>query len=459
MGNDHFFLQGRDDSPLAAALHLDLLEAGTCLTVDARDEMFKIFYYGRGESIDLALHLYLESGKHIWRSLRRVLEWHFGRLDRIESLLDFAAGYGRVTRHMARDLGPERVWISEIDPGAVEFQTTTLGVNGILSTTDPEAFDPGRKLSCITVSSLFTHLPDARFRQWLDKLLSLVQEGGLLAFSVHDMGIAPEPDPGDGILFHPSSESGSLSTAEYGSTWVTEDYVRGCLAQLAPDLPVRRIPRGLASFQDLYIVTRGANASATPLDSLRGGVDGFVEECRLDTRRRLILQGWVIDRHTKTAVREVRFHLGGDLVERTEALIDRPEVAANYPGDGGVGQGWRTELELPEACDLSRAVLRIEALGSDGFVSILAEGTVESFLIRLALYRRFERERENLSLQETIRSERERFERQLADEKAALRNEIQQLEVRIAAMKASRFWKLRDRWFALKRRLRLTDEA
>lgn len=459
MGNDHFFLQGRDDSPLAAALHLDLVESGTCLTVDARDEMFKIFYYGRGESIDLALHLYLESGKHIWRSLRRVLEWHFGQLDRIESLLDFAAGYGRVTRHMARDLGPERVWISEIDPGAVEFQTTTLGVNGILSTTDPETFQPGREFSCLLVSSLFTHLPDARFRQWLDRLLSLVREGGLLAFSVHDMTIAPEPDPGDGILFHPSSESGSLSTAEYGSTWVTEEYVRGCLAQLAPGLPVHRIPRGLASFQDLYIVTRGSGVSSALSDSLRGGVDGFVEECRLDTRRRLILQGWVIDRHTKTAVREARFHLDGELVERTEVLIDRPEVAANFPGDGGVGQGWRAELALPEACGLSRAVLRIEALGSDGFVSTLAEGTVESFLIRLALYRRFERERENLSLQETIRSERERFEQRLAEERAELRGDIRQLEVRIAAMKASRFWKLRDRWFALKRLLRLTDEA
>lgn len=458
MGSDHFFLQGRDDSPLAAALHPDLLESGTCLSVDARDEMFKIFYYGRGESIDLALHLYLESGKHIWRSLRRLLEWHFGQLDRIESLLDFAAGYGRVTRHMATDLGPDRIWISEIDPGAVEFQTTTLGVHGILSTTDPEAFDPGRRLSCITVSSLFTHLPDARFRQWLERLLSLVQEGGLLAFSVHDMAIAPEPDPGGGILFHPSSESGSLSTAEYGSTWVTEDYVRGCLAQLAPGLPVHRIPRGLASFQDLYVVTKGGGISREPLDSLQGGVDGFVEECRLSTGRRLQMQGWVIDRRTKTAAREIRCSIDGNLAGTTDALLDRPEVAANFPGDAGVGQGWRIEIALPEACDLSRAVLRLAALGSDGVLSTFAEGTIASFLTRLALYRRLERERENTALQEALRSEREGFERRLAEERVALGNEIRQLEARIAAMKASRFWQLRDRWFALKRFLRLTTE-
>jgi hypothetical protein len=146
-------------------------------------------------------------------------------------------------------------------------------------------------------------------------------------------------------------------------------------------------------------------------------------------------------------------------VESTAALSDRPEVAASFPGDGGMGQGWRKELPLPEACDLSRAVLRIDAVGSDGFVSTLAEGTVKGLLLRLALYRNVEDEREKRVLRETIRSERERFERQLAEERTALRNEIQQLEARIAAMKASRFWKLRDRWFALKRFLRLTTEA
>jgi hypothetical protein len=458
MGTDHFFLQGRDDSPLVAALHLDLVERGTCLSVDVRDEMFHAFYFGRGESIDLALHMYLESGKHIWRSLRRVLEWHFGQLGEIESLLDFAAGYGRVTRHIVTDLPPERVWVSEIDPGAVEFQETTFGAHGILSTAEPGTFNPGRGFSCILVSSLFTHLPEARFLQWLERLLSLVREGGLLAFSVHDMALAPGPAPDTGFLFHPSSESGTLSNEEYGSTWVTEDFVRGRLSGLR----VSRIPRGLASLQDLYVVTKGGGASSASLESLRGGVDGFVEECRLNTMRRLLLQGWVIDRHTKTAVREIRFFLDGNLAGKTDSLIDRPEVAINFPGDAGVGQGWRTELALPALPrngDLSTARLRIDALGSDGFVSTFAEGSIASFLTRLALYRRIEREWE-------MQGERERFAQRLAEEEArsrelaaALRNEIDQLEARIAAMKASRFWKLRDRWFALKRRLRLTTEA
>ncbi|HEX3126038.1 MAG TPA: class I SAM-dependent methyltransferase [Thermoanaerobaculia bacterium] len=457
MDQKHFFLHGKDDSPLVAALHADLVERSACLTVDARDEMFNAFYYGRGESIDLALHMYLESGRHIWRSLRRVLESHFGRLGAIESVLDFAAGYGRVTRHMAMDLAPDRIWMSEIDPGAVEFQERTFGVHGLQSTFDPQAFDPGRDFSCVLVSSLFTHLPEARFVPWLERLLSLVREGGLLAFSVHDMSLAPEP--ASRFLFHPSSESGSLSHEEYGSTWVTESFVREVLAPSG--FQVCRVPRGLASLQDLYVVRK---ASPKPL-AFRGGLDGFVEECRLDTRRRLLLQGWVMDRHTKEAVREVRFLVDGDLAGRTEALSDRPEIATLFPGDAGVGQDWQAEIALPDRCDPSRARLCIAAVGSDGFLSTLAEGSIASFLTRVALYRRLESEHENAVLKEMLRSERERFAEQLALAKeesratAALRNEILDLEIRIAAMKSSRFWKLRDRWFALKRRLRLTNEA
>lgn len=454
MDEKHFFLHGKDDSLLVAALHADLVERSTCLTVDARDEMFNVFYYGRGESIDLAMHMYLESGKHIWRSLRHVLESHFGRLGEIESLLDFAAGYGRVTRHMAMDLPPERIWISEIDPGAVGFQENTLGVHGLQSTSDPEAFDPGRDFSCVLVSSLFTHLPEARFIPWLGKLLSLVREGGLLAFSVHDMSLAPEP--ASRFLFHPSSESGSLSHEEYGSTWVTEDYVRAALAPSG--LQVCRIPRGLASLQDLYVVRK---AAPKPLAGFRGGLDGFVEECRLDTRRRLVLQGWVMDRHTKAAVREVRFFIDGDLAGTMESLSGRPEIETLFPGDAGVGQGWQAEIALPERCDLSAARLRIAAVGNDDFLSTLAEGSIGSFITRLALYRKLEREHENAVLREMLRSEREHFAEQLEQSRATalLRNEILELECRIAAMRASRFWKLRDQWFALKRRLRLTTEA
>ena len=87
-----FYFRDGEDCPLLTALQPEVVTAGVNLTVSGRDEMFRLFHYGRGEAWDLALHLYLESGKKIWRTLRRVLEWRFGELSRVSSLLDFAAG-------------------------------------------------------------------------------------------------------------------------------------------------------------------------------------------------------------------------------------------------------------------------------------------------------------------------------------------------------------------------------
>jgi hypothetical protein len=53
----------------------------------------------------------------------------------------------------------------------------------------------------------------------------------------------------------------------------------------------------------------------------------------------------------------------------------------------------------------------------------------------------------------------ERFRREEAEHEARhLSVRAEELEARIAAMRRSRFWRLRDAWFALKRALGLTRE-
>jgi SAM-dependent methyltransferase len=443
---DLFFKDG-DDCPLVAALQPEVLTSGVNLSVSARDEMCRLFHYGRGEAWDLSLHLYLDSGRKIWRTLRQVLLWHFGDLSRVGSLLDFAAGYGRVTRFAAAepDLPTERLWMSEIDPEAVRFQAATFGVHGLLSASDPAAFAPGREFDAILVSSLFTHLPEERFAAWLARLLALVKPGGLLAFSVHDTALLDVADVADVVdaagdaafVFREESESGSLDGSEYGSTWVTEAHVRARIAEAASlggvsGVGVHRIPRGLANYQDLYVVTRGAGRAAGGegvLAVLRGGAEGFVESCYLSAARRLALGGWVTDRFTRQPLREVRVLLDGELAATAE-LWDRPEIADVFPGDARGGQGWRAEVPLPPRRSLGEIDLRLVAVGADGFAVPLFAGSAESALARIALYHLLNLGREN-----------------------------EALKARLAGMRASRFWKIRDRWFALKRWLRVTKEA
>src|SRR5206468_9204978 len=98
----------------------------------------------------------------------------------------------------------------------------------------------------------------------------------------------------------------------------------------------------------------------------------------------------------------------------------------------------------------------------DGERSLLYEDRVLAALLRSARLdlimlerRRLAAERESGERLAAERAAHERAEAALAD--AGWR--IAVLEARLAAMRASRFWKLRERWFALKRALRLTDEA
>ncbi len=475
MANGYYFRDG-EDCPLVTALELDVLESGVDLSVSSRDEMFKLFFYEHGEAIDASLIMYLESGKRIWRTLRQVLEWRFGRLEQIDSLLDLAAGYGRVTRFAVGDIAAERIWIAEIDEEAVRFQKETFGVHGLQTTARPEDFSPDRSFDCILVSSLFTHLPEERFGGWLRRLLSLVNPGGLLAFSVHDLALCPEAG-GSSFVFAPQSESASLDGREYGSTWVGESYVRERIDALREgrDLRTLRVPRALANYQDLYVVLQGSLAGADDggddgaLRHLRGGADGFLEACYLSAGRELELRGWVTDRVTKLPIREVVVTLDGIVATRTHSFSPRPDVAAAFLGDAGVGQGWRITITLPRRCDFQRARLRIVAIGNDRFETCLDEMSIQEILSRGALLQWRESARACRSLQ----AEAERLQNLLAENRRLLEDtershgdELQRwtgraagLAAQVEAVQASRFWKLRDRWFALKRRLRLTDEA
>ncbi len=430
--------------PYLLALCDDVVASGVDLAVDADDEMFKLFLHRLGGGRGPALSSYFRSGAEIWEALRRLLEWRSGSLERIGALLDFASGYGRVTRFIARALPPERVWVADVYAGAVRFQEERFGVHGIVSTVEPEAFASPRRFDCVFVSSLFTHLPERSFGRWLARLWSLVAPGGALAFSVHDPsllgdGVAgPDGAPPGGFRFAPVSESGSLSAADYGTCWASEDFVRRALASAAPGAAVLRFPRALCNFQDLYLVVEQLTDGPPP--DLGGRPQGFVETCRQVGPRRWALAGWGVDRAHGRLLAEVQAVVDGAVVQRCRLLPPRDAVAALFPGERVQPVGWRLDVSLPHAAPPGATVLEVRAVDAAGRETALWRGTLAEALLRAA----------RLDLLATAgAAERER---------AAARQDIEALHARIAAMRASRFWKLRDRWFALKRALGLTDE-
>ncbi|MEM6703411.1 MAG: hypothetical protein AAF690_11920 [Acidobacteriota bacterium] len=419
------------EAPLPPAEHRD---------IHVGDEMLLHGLERSQGDLDLASLEYWASGLQVARTLTAVADWRFGGWAKVPSFLDFGGGYGRVMRHLlAAGLRPDAAAVAEVLPEALSFQQEVLGVRGFASAATPAGLDLEAR-SFLYAGSLFTHLPGETFPLWLEALLQALAEDGVLVFSVHDPSLMPPElrfliDADSGLAFHATSENLELDPEQYGSTWVTEGYVAGLLKQLAPGCSTRYLPRGLCNYQDLWIVARGGVGTVVDID---GGGQGALELARLEGRR-LRLAGWALHRSPAHELIEVEAFVDGRSVGATHAFYARPDLLPNL-GDVGLpaadededryrNSGW--EIEIESLGDLRRGSSQLVLVlrSSGGNHVPLFAGSLES-----ALYL----------------ATRENHHRKV--------DEVKLLETRIDAMRRSRFWRLRDRWFAVKRTLGLTDQ-
>ncbi|HEV7506787.1 MAG TPA: class I SAM-dependent methyltransferase [Thermoanaerobaculia bacterium] len=415
------------------------------LGVDDRDEMLTFLLKSYRGDRDSALFQYFQSGESIANSLLQVLRWRFGDdgdFARIHSLLDFASGYGRVTRFLVREVPAARVRVADVYADGVRFQAERLGVQAIVSAIRPEDFACAERFDAILVTSLFTHLPEERFVDWLRVLLGLLNPGGLLVFSSHSPEVLPAgvEMPASGIVFAPISESGSLDTSDYGSTWVTRDFVRSSLERAlgpgAPAASLHTIERALCNFQDLHLVVPEADVDFSSL-AFQGEPQLFVERAELDAEGCLKLEGWAAVRNG--SVREVEVWLNEERLGSTPVAAERGDVAGFFGGPRHAGLGWACCCRLPAAVARSAAVLRLRVVDGGGRSHVLWAGSVADLLLA------------SLRLEsEQLRGWLRHSEAVLAAERARTAVETRALADRIAAMRASRFWKLRNVWFRFK---------
>ncbi|HEV8238127.1 MAG TPA: class I SAM-dependent methyltransferase [Thermoanaerobaculia bacterium] len=416
------------------------------LEVDARDEMLGFLRELHGGDEEQALAAYYRSGAAIAAVYLQVLRWRFGKASAVPSLLDFASGYGRVTRFLLDAVPARALTAADVLPGAVAFQRRTFGVQAAASATRPEELELPGPFAAILVTSLFTHLPDARFRSWLAALLARLAPGGVLAFSTHDLALLPpEQRTARGLVFQPHSEIADLAVEDYGSTWVDESFVRDALAATGRRVAARRFTRALLNHQDLWLVVDevdGADAFAGL--QLQSEPEVVVEECELASGS-LALAGWAHARQGTVA----RVEASLDGVRLGAAVVDQPRAdVAAVLGPGAERSGWGLRLALPPSFSPVDSVLLLRAVDRAGHAHPVWVGRP----LVLALQSRALQAREARAALHVAR-------RELAEHRAWAAHEIEGLRATVAAMRASRFWKLRDAWFTVKRALRLTDES
>jgi SAM-dependent methyltransferase len=149
------------------------------------------------------------------------------------AVLEFASGYGRVTRHLRLP----KLTSCDIHPEAVEFLRSKMNVQAILSASDPAMFECKDRYDFIFVLSLFSHLPENLYAGWLKRLYDLLRPGGHLMFTANGetsaqkeplLGEALDPKTGFGFIRH--TEQTDLDFSIYGSTISVPKFVEKQIA-------------------------------------------------------------------------------------------------------------------------------------------------------------------------------------------------------------------------------------
>jgi SAM-dependent methyltransferase len=407
-------------------------------TIDERDEMVAFLArMARGDR-DRADLAYFQTGLNIASSLLQIVRWRFGSLQKVGSLLDFASGYGRISRFLAREIPPDRLWVSDIYDEALTFQSQHLGVQTLPSSLDPQRFAPAERFDVILVTSLFSHLPTRLFTAWLDALAALLTPGGLLVFSVHGEDILPpgETLPEEGLLFQEISESGSLSTGDYGSTWVSEAFVRRSIEQVArgASWTAHRLRRALCNYQDLWVVVPG-EPPAMPLEYRWDPMLAF-EELKVLPEGAMRISGWC-GTLGGAFPRAVQVQVGDAPAIRFPLEGPRPDVAAQL-GQRFESSGWGGLLALQAPLSFTTP-LAVSVEDDQGALETVLISTLEGALL--------DGSRLEVSYLEHVVAAEQASRTAAARQAAAV---IAERERQIAWMESSRFWKLRNRWFALK---------
>lgn len=350
----------------------------TC--IDDNDEMLLFDLPAFGNDRQRTTIHYLSQGRVIRDNLRQIVNWHFGGFEKIGRLMDFASGYGRLTRYLIQEMPPQRITVSDIYEKGVQFQQRQFGVNGIVSTHRADQYPDAGLFDCIYVGSLFSHLPEETFGQWLRKLYSMLAPGGLLAFSVLDIsrGTPGKSSPATGITFSPASESRTLDKKEYGTTHVCEEYVaRQISAATGGAGRWQRLPRALTNHQDIYALS---NAPLIAPLKFAHCPAGWLDLCRYLPDGSLGLDGWSYD--PNGGATQVQVYAGGNPLWTGGNTFARPDVARHFALPEGTLCGWR--CGLPAGAIAPDQTLVLQVTNTAGHDAIFLADSVANLLQRLA---------------------------------------------------------------------------
>jgi SAM-dependent methyltransferase len=235
-------------------------------SINKDDHIFRfIIDHPTFSSEQQAIEYYFSDGKNSARILLDLIAELFPFNQETIQFLEFASGYGCVTRHLLNQQTNLNITSCDIHEAAIHFLEEKLGGKGLISDPVPERLrvkpDSYHIIFCL---SFFSHMPDITWFRWLRSLYNALIPGGLLIFTTHgyqsmkQFGSSQTKFDDKGYSFTPVSEQLDLEVQNYGQTFVSPAYVCQRI-KLLPGNPI--LLRGAEGFwwshQDLWVVQKG----------------------------------------------------------------------------------------------------------------------------------------------------------------------------------------------------------
>lgn len=317
-----------------------------------------------------AIGYYFSDGRSSALKLREILSSDLGiDLGMPHSMLEFASGYGCVTRHLPKILPDVSIVASDIHPQANEFIRQKIGVNSIQSKSVPEEFPKAGPYDVVFALSFFSHMPKKTWTRWLKLLSDRLNINGHLIFTTHGLMTVRHLMTNlrfdeDGFFFQEASEHDDLIKAEYGTTVTTPSFVHRAV-ELLDNCQLRVFKRGFWwGHQDLWVIQK-VPSDVVPVrpqnEDFPHGTDtiGHIDMCSLGTQRGInagcpILQvgGWVLPSPSARSVAdEVVIIIDSDDGQRYVAATNpcnRPDVSNAYSNPALLRSGFKTKIDMRE---------------------------------------------------------------------------------------------------------------
>lgn len=189
---------------------------------------------------------------------------HYDDLGRVDRLLDWGCGCGRVTGFLQRMLQATEIHGCDVDHEAITWCREHLEGRFVPIDPFPPTEYPSGSFNVIVSYSVLTHLDRHNQTLWLQEVRRLLAPGGLLLATVHgDFATSFAADPrihgalaADGIADadYDGNLKGVLPDGYYRTTYQTRDYTVAEFSRHFDVLEYR--PQQMTNFQDLVIARR-----------------------------------------------------------------------------------------------------------------------------------------------------------------------------------------------------------